>query len=159
MKLLTVDTLHEAREKLLACVPSGKTAPEKVPLSESLGRVVMEDIRSPEPIPAFRRATVDGYAVVSGDTAGAGESLPVFLRLAGSVVTGKAAAVSPGRGECVYVPTGGMIPEGADAVVMVEYCESAGPENIAVYGSVAPGTGLVETGEDCGEGDVLIRRG
>jgi molybdopterin molybdotransferase len=52
-----------------------------------------------------------------------------------------------------------MIPEGADAVVMVEYCESAGPDNIAVYGSVAPGTGLVETGEDCGEGDVLIRRG
>jgi molybdopterin molybdotransferase len=159
MKLLTVDTIDEARKKLMACASSHKMAREMVPLLLAPDRIAAEDIRAPEHIPAFRRATVDGYAVAAGDTAGAGETLPVFLRYAGSVLIGKAAALSLRRGECAYVPTGGMIPEGADAMVMVEYCESAGAENIAVYKSVAPGAGLVEIGEDCREGDVLIRRG
>jgi molybdopterin molybdotransferase len=158
MKLLTVDTIDEARAKLLASAAFRKMNRETLPLSRALGRVAAEDIRSPEPVPAFRRSTVDGYAVVSADTAGAGETLPVFLRRAGSVPMGKAAP-SLRRGECIYVPTGAMIPRGADAVVMVEYCENAGAETVAVYGGAAPGAGLIEIGEDRGKGDALLRRG
>jgi molybdopterin molybdotransferase len=102
---------------------------------------------------------VDGYAVVAADTSGAGETLPVFLRLAGSVAMGEGASLRVHRGECAYVPTGAMIPPGADAVVMVEYCENTGTGTIGVCESLAPGSGLVEPGEDCRAGQGLLSRG
>ena len=170
MKLLKVDTLDEAREKLWELVKSRPLESETISLDEAQGhvlacvlarvlaRVLAKDLYVSADIPGFRRSTVDGYAVVAADTAGAGEAIPVFLKQAGSVAMGKPAGFSIRRGECAYVPTGGMLPDGADAVVMVEYCESAG-ENIAVYEAAAVGAGMAEAGEDLRKGELLLRRG
>ena len=167
MKLFTVDTIDDAREKLLkACghptSPLLKTKTisldELSSYANTAGRVLAEDIYTACDIPAFRRSTVDGYAVVAVDTAAAGESIPVFLRQTGAVSMGKAADVTVHPGECAYVPTGGMIPDGADAVVMVEYAESTG-DNVAVYEAVAPGAGVAELGEDLTKGALLLPKG
>ena len=164
MKLLKVDTIEEAREKLFNCAKKLSIKTEKLPLEKcsALGsvqnRVLAEDIYSSSDIPGFRRATVDGYAVVAADTAAAGESIPVFLKQAGTVCMGKPAGFSIKRGECAYVPTGGMLPDGADAVIMIEYCEAAAG-NIAVYEAAAAGAGMAALGEDRKKGDLILKRG
>ena len=162
MKLLKVDTIDEAREKLLQRALSWRLKTETIPLDEaalpSPACILAEDVYASSDIPSFRRSTVDGYAVVASDTAAAGEAIPVFLKQAGSVSMGRSASFSIRSGECAYVPTGGMLPGGADAVVMVEYTESAG-DNIMVYEAAAPGAGMAEAGEDIKKGELLLRRG
>ena len=88
-----------------------------------LGRVTAEAVTSPEALPAFRRSSVDGYAVRAADTFGASDSLPAYLRVVGEVVMGQAAAVPIKTGEAALIHTGGMLPDGADAVVMVEHTQ------------------------------------
>ena len=158
MKLLTVDTLDEAREKILAHVKSWPLESETVSLNAARNCIIAKDLCSQDDIPGFARATVDGYALVAADTAGAGEAIPVFLKLAGTVSMGKSADFSIRSGECAYVPTGGMLPGGADAVVMVEYCEGQGG-NVAVYEAVASGAGMALAGEDVKKGSLLLRHG
>jgi molybdopterin molybdotransferase len=159
MKLLTVDTIDEARRKLLACARDLKIPVEQAPVTQARGRILARDIAASEDIPDFRRSTVDGYAVVSADTAGAGEAAPVFLSVAGTVEMGRAAGFSLGRGQCAYVPTGGMIPEGADAMVMAEHCEPFDEKSAAVYESAPAGGFVARIGEDAKKGAVLLRRG
>ena len=161
MKLLTVDTLDEAREKILSRAKSWTLKTEMISLEEATGtgaHVLAEDVYASSDIPGFRRSTVDGYAVVAADTAGAGEAIPVYLKQAGSVLMGKPAGFSIRSGECAYVPTGGMLPAGADAVVMEEYCENSGG-SIAVYEAAAPGAGMAEAGEDLRKGELFLHRG
>ena len=158
MKLLTVDTVETARRKILASVAHWELSGEPVEIGQALGRVLAADISAPEDVPIFRRSTVDGYAVISADTAGAGEAAPVLLRLAGAVEMGRPAGFDLRWGECAYVPTGGMIPDGADAMVMIEYSEGFGGE-IAVYESAAAGSRIARVGEDIGRGELLLRRG
>ena len=158
MNLLSVDTVEQAREKIWACLKNRPLKSETVSLDEGLGRILASDIFAEEDIPAFNRATVDGYAVHSADTAGAGEAIPVFLKYSGEVSMGESANFSIGSGECAYVPTGGMLPAGADAVAMVEYCETAGG-TIAVYEAAASGAGVALAGEDVKKGALLLLRG
>ena len=132
---------------------------EEVPLAELLGRVLAEDIISGEDVPGFARSTVDGYAVRARETGGASESLPVFFHVAGEVEMGKAAATEVAPGACVYVPTGGMIPPGADGVVMVEYCEPFGTDQMAVYHHISEGKNVVMAGDDVKTGQLVLRRG
>lgn len=123
MKLLNVDTVEEARQKILRAMEDPVPEVVEKELLDAQGSVLAEDICAGENVPFFRRSTVDGYAVCAADTGGAGESIPVFLKITGEVEMGKEPEVSVAPGTCVYVPTGGMIPNGADGVVMVEYCE------------------------------------
>ena len=158
MKLLSVDTIDQAREKILDRVKAWSLKTETVTLEKGLGRVLAEDIYASCDIPGFRRSVVDGYAVLAADTTGAGEAVPAFLKQTGSVSMGKQADFSISRGECAYVPTGGMLPAGADAMVMVEYAEAVG-NDVAVYEAAAVGMGMVEAGEDLRNGELLLRRG
>ena len=160
MTLLKVDTIEAAREKIFERVKTWSLKTEIKKIDEIDGQVCIlaQDLYASNDIPGFRRATVDGYAVVSGDTAGAGEAIPVFLKMAGSVAMGKNADFAVRPGECAYVPTGGMLPQGADAVVMVEYTELVSA-NAAVYEPVASGAGMAEIGEDAKKGELLLRRG
>ena len=159
MKLLKVDTLIEAREKIFKKACSWTLKSETISLnSENLGRILAEDIFASDDIPGFRRAIVDGYAVHSGDTSGATESIPVFLKLAGKVPMGKPVQFSVRSGECAYVPTGAMLPPGADAVVMTEYAELS-DDKVALYETAAPGAGMAEAGEDARKGDLLLGSG
>ncbi|MCL2165746.1 MAG: molybdopterin molybdenumtransferase MoeA, partial [Clostridiales bacterium] len=159
MEFLDVDTVDSAREKLLSSVISWMAATEVLPIGDTGGRILAEDIYSRQDIPHFRRSTVDGYALQSANTAAAGDSIPVLLSEKSKVEMGKAARISLSGGECAEVPTGGMVPDGADAVVMVEYTEAFGPDGIAIYTSVAAGENVVQIGEDAGAGNLLLHRG
>lgn len=131
---------------------------ETVALDEALGRTLAEDLLAPEPLPAFARSTVDGFAVRARDTFGASESQPALLNLAGEVHMGEAAARPLGPGEAIQVPTGGALPAGADAVVMYEHTQTAGTL-LEIVRPVAPGENAVRPGEDLPEGGVVLAAG
>jgi molybdopterin molybdotransferase len=125
----------------------------------ALGRVTARPITSPEALPAFRRSTVDGYAVHAADTFGASDSLPAYLRVAGEVLMGQAAAVEIERGTAVLIHTGGMIPEGADAVVMVEHTQFFSDDEIEVRRPAATGENVLQVGEDVRPGVEILPAG
>ncbi len=132
---------------------------EKIFIGGAFNRVIGEVITAPEDMPNFSRSSVDGYAVWAKDTFGASDSLPAFLELAGEVVMGKAAQDIVGQGTAVKIPTGGMIPEGADAVVMIEYCHGVDEKTIEVSRSVAPMENIISRGDDFRKGSVLFEKG
>lgn len=159
MRFLKVDSLEQAREKLLASLQEVFTKTEQVRLQEAAGRCLAEQVYCPEMVPDFRRSTVDGYAVMARDTTGAGESIPVFLEIVEEIAIGHPAVHTLKSGECTYVPTGGMLPDGADAMVMVEYTELFDEKNVAVYSTVSPGTAVVQVGEEAKKGQLLLDKG
>jgi molybdopterin molybdotransferase len=129
---------------------------EILPLSEALGRALGQPIIAPEPLPAFPRSTVDGYAVRAADTFGATEGLPAYLRVIGEVPMGQAAGFTVGAGQAALIHTGGALPEGADAVVMLERTQRLDAETIEVLRPVAPGENVLAVGEDIQEGEVAF---
>ena len=160
MDLLKVDTIEEARSKLAACCAGIIPGTETVGLTEAAGRILAFDIFSKENIPPYRRSIMDGYAVRSKDLGAAGDMIPTTLKMTGEVLLGTdSSKLSVEPGCCVYVPTGGEVPAGADAVVMVEYCELFGDGMLAVSRSASPGENVVQAGEDVAEGEILISEG
>lgn len=159
MKLLKVDTPDAARKKLIEHISEKRLKKEKISLEEALGRVLAEDIVSAENIPSFNRSTVDGYAVNSSDTGCASDGIPVFLNVVEEVQMGKASGSTIRTGSCAYVPTGGMLPPGADAVVMIEYTESFDENSIAIYRSAAVGSNVAMKGEDISAGETVMQKG
>lgn len=127
--------------------------------ASALRRVPVRDVVASVALPGFARSTVDGYAVRAADTFGASEAIPSYLELRGSVRMGVAPDVAVASGAAVEVPTGGAIPAGADAVVMVEHVALALPGTIEVVRPVAPGDGVVRADEDVAEGAVLVAGG
>jgi molybdopterin molybdotransferase len=152
-------TARRVGEALAGFRPARRTAVETVELAEALHRVPATDIRAPTAMPGFARSTVDGYAVRAADTYGASEGLPSYLDLAGAVRMGAAPTVAVSHGKCVAIPTGAVLPDGADAVVMVEHTAETMPGTIEVTRPVAPGAGMVRADEDAAAGDVLVRAG
>jgi molybdopterin molybdotransferase len=146
-------------EALAGFRPARRTRAETVPLADALRRVTAEPVTAPHPLPGFARSTVDGYAVRAADTYGASEGLPGYLTVAGAVRMGAAPDVTVTPGSAVSMPTGGAIPPGADAVVMIEYTAEAMPGTIEVVRPVAPGEGVVRADEDAAEGEELIHNG
>lgn len=132
--------------------------PVTLPLSQALGMVLAEDIRSTEEVPHFARSTVDGYAVQARDTYGASDSLPAFLDIQGKVEMGKSASLPLKEGQAQGIPTGGMIPEGADSVVMIEHVEEVG-ELLNVFRQVAPGENIIRAGDDVMAGELVMSAG
>ena len=106
-------------EALAGFRPSRRTNVESVPLERALGRVVATDVTATDALPGFPRATVDGFAVRAADTYGASEGLPTYFTLVGAVRMGAAPTIAVEPGTCAAIPTGAVIPDGADAVVMV----------------------------------------
>jgi molybdopterin molybdotransferase len=130
----------------------------RIPITDALGRVLAEDVYSDEQVPAFSRSTVDGYAVKAKDTYGASESLPAFLDITGKIEMGKAAELFLEEGQAHFIPTGGMLPAGADSVVMIEHVEEVG-ELLNVFRQVAPGENIIRAGDDVERGDLVISKG
>jgi molybdopterin molybdotransferase len=159
LKLLRVDTLQEARDKLLEAAACIKPASALIPLQEALGRTLAADLEATESVPGFRKSTVDGYAVFAQDTAGASDSIPAFLFYVGEVEMGKKPSDPIAPGQCVYVPTGGMLPEGANAMVMVEHSEPFGEGQVAIYSAVSQGRNVMEIGDDIHKGAIYLHKG
>jgi len=131
---------------------------ETIHLVNGIGRVLARDISSDIDIPGFNRSTVDGYALNASDTTGAGESIPSMLTYIGNIPMGDTPSGSVRKGTCMYIPTGAFLPEGADAVVMIEYCEQIG-DQILIHRPAAPGDNIISRGEDFGTGRVAVYAG
>ena len=132
---------------------------ETVPLSRALGRILAEDTRAEEYVPDFDRSTVDGYALRAKDTFGCSDAIPTILNLAGEVRMGEGAEILVPRDSCVYVPTGGAIPEGCDCAVMIEYTEDYGDGTIGILKPGAPGMNLIFRGDDVFPGKIVLKAG
>lgn len=154
----------EARALLLRHL-EGRLAAEQLETQQALGRVTAASIHAPHALPAFRRSTMDGYALRAADTYGASESLPAFVQVVGEVAMGQAADIELERGQAAVVHTGGMIPASADAVVQVEHTQTAGdstnqpPFEIEVFRAVAVGQNVLQVGEDVAEGAEILPGG
>jgi molybdopterin molybdotransferase len=146
-------------EALAGFNPALRTPAQTVPLAEALGRVPVRDVVAPAPLPGFARSTVDGYAVRAADTYGASEGLPSYLDVIGAVRMGAQPDVTVAAGTAVEMPTGGVLPVGADAVVMVEYTNEAMPGTVEVLRPVAPGGGIVRADEDITAGATVVPAG
>lgn len=136
-----------------------QTESEIIPLEESPGRILAKDIISDIDIPDFNRSTVDGYAVRAKSTFGASEGTPALFNLTGKIEMGETASISVKPGEAVKIPTGGMLPDGSDSVVMIEHAEALDDQTIEVYKNVVPLQHVIETGEDFRKDDHILSRG
>ena len=132
---------------------------EHIPTVDALGRVMSQPVVAPFSLPSFPRSTVDGYAVKSADTHGASESLPAYLQLIGEVPMGGTPDFTVGKGQCAIIHTGGMLPAGADAVVMVEFTQQAMDDEIEMLRAVGNGENVLQIGEDVTAGDVVLAAG
>ena len=151
-----VRDLGEARALALGFATVGT---ERVPLAAGDGRVLAADLVAGQDLPGFRRSTVDGYAVIASSTFGASDSAPALLCVTASVEMGTRAEGSVKPGQAVRILTGGMLPRGADAVVMVEHTEEIDEVTIEVTRAIAPGGNVIEPADDVARGETLIRRG
>ncbi len=152
-------TVRAVSEALAEFRPGHITPVETVSLGDAYGRVPDGEIVAGEALPGFDRSSVDGYAVRAADTFGSSESIPGYLRVTGAVRMGAAVSHAVGSGVAVAIPTGGMLPAGADAVVMIEHTAEATADTIEVVRPVAPGENVVRFDEDAAAGAALVHRG
>ncbi len=180
-QFLTLLPPDEARALLLSHLPAGTVDSEPVSVTASLNRTLADDIHAPHPLPQFERSTVDGFAVRARDTFGASDSQPAYLTLIGEAPMGDAPAFEIGAGQCALIHTGGMLPNGADAVVMLEYTQqivgagSPRPNEIIyktrredlattkteieIFRAMAEGENIIRVGEDVAEGQAILPQG
>lgn len=156
--MLEVVTREEAVRIILENIPEAEEV-ETVALPDALGKVVAEDILSPEDLPAYARSTVDGLAVRASDTYGCSESLPAMVTYAGKILMGEDEERVLPPASCMQVPTGGQVPEGADAVVMVEHTEDLGDAFRYILKPVAPHENVNAKGDDICKGGVAVPKG
>lgn len=156
--MLNVITLDRARDILKERFGQVRTGTEACGILDAVGRVLAYDLIAGEDVPGFRRSMVDGYAVKAADTFGASETSPAVVRYDGEVLMGETAK-RLASGGCVYVPTGGEVPDGADAMVMVEDSEDFGDGYRYFSKPAAPGNHLVFRGDDIKQGQLAIPAG
>lgn len=152
-------SVEEALKRLLGPVSPGDIPTEHVSLDDALGRVLSSNVRAPEDLPGFARSTMDGYAVLAADTFGAGEHSPAYMEVSHEILMGTGDAGAIARSTAAKIATGGMLPEGADAVVMFEYVQALEGSMIEVLRAVAPGENVIQKGEDASKGDLVLGAG
>jgi molybdopterin molybdotransferase len=152
-----------SREDVLKLLDKQITFPgipvEEISVSSALGRILAADIISPSDLPDFDRSTMDGFAVRSGDTFGAAESRPALLNIVGDIPMGTLPARGIARGEAMRIATGGALPHGADAVVMLEHTQAVDAGSIEVVKDVAPLENVVQAGDDIKKNEIIVNRG
>ena len=156
LQVLDRDEAERRFRAALDCTPRGS---EVVPLDAALGRVLATDVVSPVDVPSFDRSNVDGFAVVAEDTFGASEEVPRSVLLGEEEIhTGVVPATVIHPGTAVLIATGGMVPRGADAVVMVEHTDVLG-RDLRIVRAVTAGNGVSFAGTDITAGETVLRRG
>lgn len=172
-QFLDVVSGEEARARFHRHLDLSPRGEERVSLADALGRVLAGDVTAGVDVPGFDRSVVDGFALRAADTGGATEDAPVLLRLNGEVLAaGHAPTLTVEPGTATVIATGGMMPRGADAVVMVEHTEPVEGEPVdgeseagetgllvALSKPATPGAFVAAAGSDIGRGEVVLRRG
>ena len=156
MEFFKVVSPKEAKSALQGFRALGE---ERVSSFDAVGRVLACDVRSPVDLPDFARATMDGYALRASDSFGAGEAIPAYLDIIGQVPMGAAPEFSVGRGEAARILTGGMVPEGADAVVMEEFTSAPDAETLEVRRPAAVGENVLGVGDDLKKDELILGAG
>jgi molybdopterin molybdotransferase len=154
--LIPVD---EARRILLDHLRNSIPGRETVALDQALDRVLAENILSPEDLPAHPRSTMDGFAVRAADTFGTSESMPGYLTISGEIGMGRPAEGSVAAGNCMRIPTGGLLPDGADAVVMLEHTVPVDETMVEVVKGIGAGGNTIGRGEDIACGELALPAG
>lgn len=152
-------SVESAREMLLKSRGFALPQEFEAEIDNSINRILSRDIISPEDLPGFPRSTMDGFAVNSSDTFGATEGLPAYINVIGEVLMGEQPAFEIKKSEAVKIATGGMLPKGTDAIVMFEHTHAVNKNLIEVFKPVAPGENIIQAGEDCKRGEVVLKKG
>lgn len=159
MNFLNIVSLNDARSFVMAekyrLVPSTL----KKQIKDSLGHYTSKTIFSPIELPQFSRSTVDGYAVRVSDVSGASESIPSMLKICNEVKMGHEAIIPISRGETSYIPTGGMLPDNAEGVVMIEHTELLDASTVLIQKPLAFGENIIHRGDDLKLDEILMRVG
>ncbi len=162
-QFLEVVGRDEAEQRFRAHLRLAPQGEERVGLAQALGRVLAREIVSGVDVPGFDRSNVDGFAVRAADTAGASDDCPRLLRLNREVLTpGVESGAAVAEGTATILATGGMVPRGADAVLMVEYTdvrEENGELQVEVHRAVAPGEAIASAAGDIACGEMVLRAG
>ncbi len=156
LDLKSIEQFWKIVEKKLGIKPNKK---EMINFKESINRILAQDIKATENLPAFDRSTVDGYAVKSQDIQGVSQSLPTYLNLIGSIKMGEKADLEIEDGQAAYIPTGAMLPKGADCVVMVEQTENISDHMVEIYQTAGVGENIIKKGEEIKKGEVILKKG
>ncbi|RLC30820.1 MAG: molybdopterin molybdenumtransferase MoeA [Deltaproteobacteria bacterium] len=151
--------LKKSEDVLRLIEQFGPSGEETVPLEYALGRVVSRDVISQEDLPHFFRSVVDGYAVRSRDTFGASESLPALLTISGEILMGRQSPSGLSQGHAFRIATGGMLPENADGVVMIEHCHLLDEQTLEVSRAISPLENVIQPGDDFKKGGTVFKRG
>ena len=159
-QFLNILSREEALARFEAALFPRDLTADDLALADAMGLVLANDVVAVVDVPPFDRSNVDGFAVRSGDLVAAGEALPVRLRLSGEVIAcGTAPQFPVTQGMATPIATGGPIPRGADAVVMVEHTQPAGSGAIEIRRATSPGQFVSYAGSDIARGEVLLRSG
>lgn len=158
MEFLRVTDIEDIEDLIFEKIPTLKGEKEKIKLEDSLGRVLYEDIKSKENIPEFNRSTVDGYAIKFKESQGASQGIPSFFTIKGEVYMGEDTKNKIESGEAIYVPTGAMIPQDADSMIMIEYCEIL-EDTLLIHKPVSKNENIMLLGEDIKIGEIILKKG
>src|SRR6266446_5478979 len=159
-QFLNILSREEALKRFEAALFPRATPSEQRPLSDALGCALAQDIVAPIDVPPFDRSNVDGFAVRSADLASASEATPVRIMLNDEVITCGTAPIRPVlSGTATSIATGGPVPRGADAIVMVEHTQPVGDRAIEIRRAASPGQFISYAGSDIARGEALLRAG
>ncbi|MCK9444332.1 MAG: molybdopterin molybdotransferase MoeA [Tissierellaceae bacterium] len=159
MEFFKVVSVEEGKRLLLENFKDYEFQLEDVNILESHGRVLGEDILSDVDVPEFNRSSVDGYAIKASDSYGASDGIPSILNIIGEVKMGEETNLKISSGQAVYVPTGGMIPEGADGMVMIEHTEKMDENTLLINRPISQGEEMIFKGDDIKKDTIVLENG
>jgi len=151
--------IEEARRIFYEALPATRLPSEQVAVQKALNRILAEDVRAEISVPSFAKSAMDGYAVVAEDTFGSAPTNPILLKLVGESKIGESPKTIVEKGQTVAIATGAPVPQGANAVVMVENTKRLETGDVEIYAPVAPGENVSQVGEDVKQGTVVLEKG
>jgi molybdenum cofactor synthesis domain-containing protein len=151
--------IEEARRIFYEALQTVSLPSETISVQGSLNRILAEDVGADASVPAFEKSAMDGYAVVAEGTFGSSQTNPSLLKLVGESKIGELPTKTLRKGETIAIATGAPVPQGADAVVMVENTKRLDTGDVEVYAAVTPGENISHIGEDVKQGTVVLERG
>lgn len=159
MDFFNIVSIEEGKRLLMDNFKDYEFGIEEVNILDSSDRILAEDIISNIDVPEFNRSTVDGYAINVFDSHGANDSIPSILNIQGEVRMGEEVKESIKSGYTMYVPTGGMVPEGANGIIMIENTEKMDENTLLIYKPISQGENIIYRGDDIKKDAVALKKG
>lgn len=159
MEFFNVVSINEARKIIEENFKEFDFKLEYVDIENASNRYLAENIYSSINVPQFNRSTVDGYSIKVEDSHGANSAIPSILNILGEVKMGEAIDYNVENGQAYYVPTGGMVPDGANGMIMIENTEKMDSSTLLLYKPISQGDNIISKGDDIREGELALEKG